>query len=114
MIAAERDDMPMLTVYFDSGSAEVTPDFEAAASDVLAYLEADDGTGVAISGFNDPTGNAELNAALSRDRAMNVQAALVALGLDEARTDLVRPDDTTTTDMAAEQARRVEVTITGG
>lgn len=112
VVASERDGFPMLTVYFDTGSAEVTPDFEAVSADLRSYLDANPDASVQISGFNDPSGDAELNAALSRDRAMGVQAAMVALGLDEARTDLVRPDDTTTTDMTAAEARRVEITVT--
>lgn len=111
VIAAERDGKPMLTTYFDSGSSDVTPDFATAAADVLAYLEANPGASLQISGFNDPTGNAELNAELSKNRAQNVQAALVALGVAEGSTALVKPDDATTTDMAPEEARRVEVTI---
>lgn len=109
--AAEVDGKPMLSVYFDSGATEVTPDFETVSSDLRAYLDANAEAKVAISGFNDPTGDAELNARLSRERAENVQAQLVALGVDEGRTDLVKPDDTTTTDMSNAEARRVEITV---
>ena len=112
--ATERDGRPMLTVYFDSGSSDVTPDFETVSADLRAYLDANPDSSVQISGYNDPTGNAEINAALSRDRAQNVQAALTGLGLAEERTDLVRPDDTTTTDMTPAEARRVEITIVDG
>jgi len=35
----------------------------------------------------------------------------MALGVSEETADLVRPEDTTTTDMSAAEARRVEVTI---
>jgi len=111
VVAAVRDEKPMLTVYFDLGSATVIEDFETAAGDVLAYLEANPEATLAISGYNDASGNAEINAALSRDRAQNVQAALMALGVSEETADLVRPEDTTTTDMSAAEARRVEVTI---
>ncbi|WOE75865.1 DUF2853 family protein [Alterisphingorhabdus coralli] len=111
VIAAEVEAKPMLTVYFDTGAAEVSPEFEAKAADLLAYLEANPEASVAISGFNDPSGDAELNAELSKNRAESVQAALVAQGVDEGRTDLVKPDDTTITEMTADEARRVEVTI---
>ena len=109
--ATERNGMPMLTVYFDTGSSDVTPDFETVSSDLRAYLDDNPDATVQISGYNDPTGDAEINAALSRDRAMNVQSALTALGIAEERTDLVRPDDTTTTDMTPAEARRVEITV---
>jgi outer membrane protein OmpA-like peptidoglycan-associated protein len=111
VIATMRDERPMLTVYFDLGSASVIDDFEAAAADVLAYLETNPEASLAISGFNDASGNAEINAALSRDRAQSVQAALIALGVAEETADLVRPDDTTSIDLSPDEARRVEVTI---
>lgn len=111
VIASEREGKPLLTTYFDTGQSAVTEDFEAAAADILAYLEANPAASVAISGFNDPTGDAEINARLSRERAQNVQAALVALGVDEARTDLVKPDDTTREELSNAEARRVEITI---
>ncbi len=109
--ATARDGKPMLTVYFDTGKADVAPQFEALSAQVLSYLEANPAATLAISGFNDPTGNAALNEELSRNRAQNVQAALVALGVAQDRTDLVKPDDATTTDMTPEEARRVEIVI---
>ena len=111
VVASERDGKPMVTTYFDTGKSEVSPDFTAAAAQVIAYLGTNPGARLSISGFNDPSGNAAANAELSKSRAQAVQAALVALGVDQARTDLVKPDDTTTTDMTPEEARRVEVTI---
>lgn len=111
VIASERDGFPMLAVYFDSGSTEVTPDFESVAEGVLGYLEANPGATAQISGFNDPTGDPELNAELSKNRAENVQAQLVALGVPEERTDLVQPDDTTSEELSNAEARRVEITI---
>lgn len=111
VVAGEREGRPMVTTYFDTGKANVAPDFATAAAAVIAYLETNPGARVAISGFNDPSGNAAANAELSKTRAQAVQAALVALGVDEARTDLVKPDDTTTTDLTPEQARRVELTV---
>lgn len=109
--ATERDGKPLLTVYFDTGASEVAPNFEEVSGAIRTYLEENPDATVAISGFNDPTGNAEINAALSRDRAQNVQAALVALGVAEERTDLVRPDDTTSEEMSNAEARRVEISI---
>jgi hypothetical protein len=40
-----------------------------------------------------------------------VAAALAAAGIPEGSIDLVKPDDTTSTSVTPEQARRVEVTI---
>ncbi len=111
VLAGERDGRPMLSVYFDSGSTDVTPDFATVSEGLVGYLEANPDATLAISGFNDPTGNAELNAELSKQRAENVQAQLVSLGIDEGRTELVKPDDTTSEEMTNAEARRVEITI---
>lgn len=114
VIVGERDARPMLTVYFDTGRANVTPDFTAAAAPVLAYLAAHPGASLAISGFNDPTGNAAANAELSKNRAQNVQAALETLGVATDRARLEKPEDTATTGISNSEARRVEVVVTGG
>ena len=63
-----------------------------------------------VSGFNDPSGDAAINAELSKQRAMNVRDALVAAGIVETRIDLQKPDDTSVAGNAA-QARRVEVAV---
>ena len=109
--ASERDAQPMLTVYFDVGADTLHEDFAAEAATMLAYLEANPDASVQISGFNDPTGSAELNARLSKARAESVQAGLIAQGLAEDRTDLVKPEATTITDANYSDARHVEVTI---
>ena len=109
--AGERDGKPLLTVYFDSGRSEVAPDFEEVSSEIRSYLEDNPDATVKISGSNDPTGDAEINARLSRERAQNVQAALVALGIAVERTDTVKPDDTTRAELSNAEARRVEITI---
>lgn len=113
VIGTERDERPMLTVYFDTGKADVAPGFGEAAAPVLAWLESNPDARLAISGFNDPSGNAALNAELSKNRAEAVRAALVGAGVAVVRTDLVKPEVTTTTDLTPTEARRVEVTVVG-
>jgi outer membrane protein OmpA-like peptidoglycan-associated protein len=111
VIAAERDTKPMLTVYFDTGKSAVTPDFAAAAAEIKTYMEANPAAKLAVSGYNDPTGNAAANAELSKKRAQAVGKALEGLGIPTTAIELVKPEATTDTqtDMAA--ARRVEVTV---
>lgn len=111
VIAGEREAKPMLTVYFDTGKADVTPDFTAAAAPVLAYLEDNPGAMLAISGFNDPTGNAAANAELSKNRAQNVKAALEKLGVEAERAALEKPAETTDSGATNTEARRVEVVV---
>lgn len=111
VVAGERNGKPVLTTYFDSGKAVVAADFPAQSAAMLAYLKDNPAATAAISGFNDPTGNAARNAALSKNRAKAVQEALVAAGVDKARTALVKPAEATTATLAPAEARRVEVTI---
>ena len=63
-----------------------------------------------ISGFHDATGDAAQNAELAKNRAMAVQAALVALGVNEGSIELKKPESTEGDGSNAE-ARRVEVAL---
>jgi outer membrane protein OmpA-like peptidoglycan-associated protein len=109
--AGERDGKPMLTVYFDTGKSEVTNELAAASATLKAYLDANAGAKLAVSGYNDPTGNAAANAELSKKRAQAVKAALEKAGIAATSVDLVKPADTTDASGDNTAARRVEVTV---
>jgi outer membrane protein OmpA-like peptidoglycan-associated protein len=111
VVAADVDGKPKLTVYFDSGKSDVTNDLAAAAAKVKAYIDANPTAKLAVSGYNDPTGNAAVNAEISKKRAQGVGKALEAVGIPATAIDLVKPSDTT--DMSGDNtaARRVEVTV---
>lgn len=111
VVSGLKDSKPLLTVYFDSGKAAVSNDLAAATGALKAYLEGHPGSRLAVSGYNDPTGNAALNAELSKKRAQAVAAALATAGIPQASIELVKPDDTTTGSVTPEQARRVEVSV---
>lgn len=106
-----RDGKPVVKVYFDTGKTDVAPAFAAAAGGLKAYLASHGGTSLAVSGYNDMTGNAAANAELSKDRAKAVQAALVSAGIAEGTVALVKPEQTTDTSTSNEAARRVEVVV---
>lgn len=106
-----RSGKPVVKVYFDTAKTDVAPAFGPAASALKAWLDANPGTSLAISGFNDPTGNAAANAELAKKRAGAVQAGLLAAGIAEARTELVKPADATDKDTNLSAARRVEVVV---
>lgn len=114
VVATTRDEKPVVIIYFDSDSYDLHPDFGEASAPLMAYLEQNSDARAQISGFNDPTGSAELNAELSKNRAQAVLAGLEALGLDAERADLIKPDDTTREELSKTEARRVEVTIVDG
>lgn len=111
VVAGTRNGLPMLTVYFDTGKADVSKDFATVAGSVKDYVAAHPDAKLAVSGFNDPTGNAATNAALSKRRAQGVAAALEATGVPAAAVALEKPADTTATGTSNAEARRVEVTV---
>ena len=75
------------------------------------YLDAHAGSKLTVSGFNDKTGNAVANSALSKNRAQAIQAALVAANIPATTIELAKPADTTDTRTSDAQARRVEVVV---
>lgn len=107
----EKAGKPMLTVYFDTGKSDVTNDLATAAAKVRDYVASNAGAKLAVSGYNDPTGNAAVNAELSKKRAQGVKAALEKAGIPAASIELVKPSDTTDTSGDNTAARRVEVTV---
>ena len=113
VVAADREGKPMLTVYFDTGKSEVSNDLTTASSAVKAYLDGNPAATLAVSGYNDPTGNAAANAELSKKRAQSVKAALEKLGFGADKVVLEKPAEATTTGTDNSAARRVEVTVKG-
>lgn len=113
VVAEQREGKPMLTVYFDTGKSVVSNDLSTAASAVKAYIDGNPAATLAVSGYNDPTGNAAANAELSKNRAQSVKAALEKLGIAPEKVVLEKPAETTTTGTDNAAARRVEVTIKG-
>jgi outer membrane protein OmpA-like peptidoglycan-associated protein len=111
VISGVQDNKPMLTVYFDTAKSDVSNDMTAVAATLKAYLDANPGTTLAVSGYNDPSGNAAANAELSKNRAQAVAAALAAAGIAPGSVELVKPEETTSTTVTPEQARRVEVIV---
>lgn len=113
VVAADREGKPMLTVYFDTGKSEVSNDLTTASSAVKTYLDGNPAATLAVSGYNDPTGNAAANAELSKNRAQSVKAALEKLGFAADKVVLEKPAEATTTGTDNSAARRVEVTVKG-
>jgi outer membrane protein OmpA-like peptidoglycan-associated protein len=109
--AGERNGKPMLTVYFDTGKSDVTADLAAAAAKVKAFVAANAGAKLGVSGFNDPTGNAAANAELSKKRAQAVGKALEGVGIPAASIEMVKPAESTDTKVDNNAARRVEVVV---
>lgn len=113
VVAQEVEGKPTTSVYFDTGKTNISADFAAAVAPIKAWVDANPGARLAVSGFNDPTGNAALNAELSKNRAQAVAKALAGIGVPADKIDLVKPPETTDTNIDAAQARRVDIVVQG-
>lgn len=106
-----RNGKPVVKVYFDTGKTDVAQAFAGTAEGLKLWLASNQGSSLAISGYNDPSGNAAANAELSKQRAKAVQAALIAAGIPESSAELVKPENTADATVPKEAARRVEVVV---
>jgi membrane fusion protein, multidrug efflux system len=79
---------------------------------VAAYLAANRGARVEISGHADRRGGAAANAALAKARAESVRSALLVGGASEEQL-LLRAPASVTGSGADDDARRVEVMLAG-
>lgn len=105
------DGQPSLKVYFDTGKAEISPEFGERAKPLVDYLRANGGAQAVVSGYSDPTGTAATNALMSQQRAQAVSTALQAAGVAESSIVLQKPIDITGSGNTLAESRRVEVTI---
>jgi len=95
--------------YFATGSADLAAGADDALADVVRIAN-QRGKKLAVSGFHDATGDAAVNAELSKRRAQAVQQAIVAQGVSVAQVELRKPVQTQADGSNAE-ARRVEVVV---
>ena len=94
--------------YFATGKAELGPNSLDALKDVAAGVK--EGKKAVVSGYTDSTGNAEINAKLSKERAFAVRDALLAAGVPESSIELRKPASDTGSG-SKDEARRVEVVL---
>lgn len=105
------NDMPVLRVFFDTGSTNVAPAFADKAQSMVTYLQEHPGVVAVISGFNDPTGDAARNAELSKQRAQAVKSALEAAGVPPDSAVMEKPAETSDTGASNAASRRVDVVL---
>ncbi|AMP00814.1 ompA family protein [Collimonas arenae] len=108
-VAAQPAVPPTVKIFFETGKSEVPANAAADVSAVVAFLKANPAATVAISGYHDASGNADVNAEVSKERAKSVRALLVMSGVEEARVTLDKPQVSLGGNDA--DARRVEVTV---
>ncbi|MFQ3594680.1 MAG: OmpA family protein [Sphingomonadaceae bacterium] len=114
VVAEVVNGKPQVSVYFDTARADVAPDFAAVAAPIKAWIDTHPGDRLAVSGYNDPRGDAAFNEGLSKNRAQNVAAALAAMGVPDGVIDLEKPADATDTTTSYENARRVDIMVREG
>jgi hypothetical protein len=102
--------LPVGTVYFEVDKSEKWVDGGDSITVVTTYLAAHAGAKASISGYHDPSGNAEHNQELAKARALVVRDALVANGIATERLLLEKPIETTGSGDARD-ARRVDITV---
>lgn len=93
--------------YFASGKSELAQGGAQALAEILAAAKS--GKKVGISGFVDPSGDAQKNAELAKKRAFAVKDLLLSSGVPDNQIVLVRPSDIKAGATSAAEGRRVEV-----
>lgn len=114
-MADELLDVPLTgdlvgVLYFGVGEATLPADAAAEIEKVRAALAAAPKLKVVLSGFHDASGDAAQNATLARRRAQAAREALKAAGVDPARIQLRKPEQTLA-DGSPQEARRVEMRL---
>lgn len=100
----------VLSVYFATGKINFDNVLAQTLSGEIVEM-GKAGKKLAVSGYNDPTGNAELNAELSKNRAKSVRDFLIAQGVPAENVELVKPKETTGDSGSNAQDRRVDVRV---
>lgn len=101
---------PIAQIYFESGSADLPDEAGGAIQTVKEKALANPRKIVLISGFHDPSGDPEKNAALARARAEAVRAAIVESAVPEEQVYLRKPAVIPGND-DLQEARRVDIRL---
>jgi outer membrane protein OmpA-like peptidoglycan-associated protein len=98
-----------LSVYFDVGRSDLSPNDQRAIAAVAVTVKASS-TPVAVTGYADSSGNAEQNVTLAQNRASAVRDQLVRDGVSSTRV-LMAPPTAITPGAPANESRRVDIKI---
>jgi outer membrane protein OmpA-like peptidoglycan-associated protein len=102
---------------FDTGKATLQPASQEQLTNIAAILKAYPQVKIRIGGYTDNTGDPAANLALSEDRANNVMAELVRLGVDPSRMSAkgygdANPIADNSTDEGRQKNRRISLRVT--
>jgi lipid-binding SYLF domain-containing protein len=112
--ALEKGRVTLSNVHFETGSAELTPQSEAALNDALTALKEHPDWKIRVEGFTDDQGSKEANLKLSTARAEAVENWLADHGIDRSRLSAkgygeARPVASNSTAEGRAKNRRVEL-----
>ncbi|MEO7649202.1 MAG: phosphate ABC transporter substrate-binding/OmpA family protein [Bryobacteraceae bacterium] len=105
------------SIYFETGSAAMTPDSRVVVDEIGAFMRAYENTIVDIDGNSDSTGSRELNVSLSKQRAEAVKSYLATkYGYPPVRMRTTgngpdKPVDTNDTPEGREKNRRTDIKV---
>jgi lipid-binding SYLF domain-containing protein len=110
----ERGRVALSNVHFETGSANITPDSDAALNDAVNVLKEHPDWKIRVEGFTDNQGSKEGNEKLSQDRAEAVMNWLADHGVDRDRLTAKgygerRPVASNSTPEGRAKNRRVEL-----
>jgi cytochrome c oxidase subunit II len=106
--AAEAQGMPF-QIFFATGQSGLDAKAQDTLQQAVQWLQANADVKIALSGFVDATGSAEVNAQIAKQRAQAVAKALTDAGIAAERIELHKPQTITDSSGADEQARRVDI-----
>lgn len=106
--AAPATGMPF-QIFFASGQSTLDEQAQASLQQAVQWLQSHTEVQIALSGFVDATGSAEVNAEIAKQRAQAVAKALTEAGIAAERIELRKPQTITESTGADGQARRVDI-----
>ena len=106
--AAVASPMPF-QVFFATGQSSLDEAAQKTVQEAAQWLSANIEVKIALSGYVDATGSADVNAELAKQRAQAVAKALTDAGVAPERIELRKPETITDSSGADEQARRVDI-----
>lgn len=101
---------PVARVYFAVSKSSTPSNAKSELEEVVRYLKAHPKAKLNVSGFHDPSGDAEQNAVIAQQRARSVQTLLETMGVSPNRIALKKAGQTVGSG-TPQEARRVEVVI---
>lgn len=98
-----------LQVFFATGQSTLDDAAQAKVQQAATWLAGNAQVKIALSGYVDATGSADVNAEIAKQRAQAVAKALTDAGIASERIELRKPQTITDSAGADEQARRVDI-----